>query len=137
GRTGQLFFPDLDIEKVLLKHVEEVNRDFYLTEAVRDNIGAIRKASEMQENVDSRKLLEQLYKALRDRVVTDYRAKFIQRDVFNKIVDNMRTTSLATPLRYVPELTSNLFRHFADAGFSTGRFRHKAYAEVKNLTNSV
>src|SRR5690606_35402657 len=33
GRTGQLFFPDLDIEKVLLKHVEEVNRDFYLTEA--------------------------------------------------------------------------------------------------------
>lgn len=139
-RTGQIYFTELDVDKVADKTIKEVNRDYYLTEPVRDNIGAMNMAASEMEG-EQRGMFDAMYQAMKDRVVTEYNLKFSESDPLNNFMDwylsFRRTMALSNPLRVPYDFTANMVRQGIANGFNAGSFSNPVWAELKKENDSV
>lgn len=139
-RTGQLYFTELDVTKVADQTIKEVNRDYYLTEAIRDNIGAMNQAAAEMVG-EQRGMFDSMYQAMKDRVVTEYNLKFSESDPLHNFMDwylsFRRTMALSNPLRMPYDFTANMVRQGIAEGFNAGSFSNPLWAELKKDNDSV
>lgn len=139
-RTGELYFTELDIAKVANRTVEEVNRDYFLSEVIRDNMGSLNITAETLEG-DMRGAFDAMYQAMKHRVITEYNLKSVNSDAVNDFINwylgFRRFMALSNPMRMPPELLANVLRQGIAVGFNSEAFTHKGWAELMKDTDSI
>jgi hypothetical protein len=139
-RSGEIYFSELDVNKVATHTIKEVNRDFHLTEAIRDNVGALNLTADALEG-EQRGMMDAMYQAMKERVATEYNLKFVDEDAVHNVINwytgFRRTMALANPLRVPNDFTSNTLRLVIEGGGDFNKALHPAYTELMKMQNSI
>jgi hypothetical protein len=139
-RTGEIYFSELNVNKVLSQAIKEVNRDYHLTEAIRDNVGALNLTAETMEG-ELRGMFDAMYQAMKDRIAGEYNLKFVKDDFVHQMINwytgFRRTMALANPLRVPNDFQSNTLRLLIEGGADFKQALHPAYTELMKMQDSI
>ena len=113
-RTGDRFYVSYDLDNIVLGHIRDTFRDFYLTDPVRTTLGSMsRLAAQSEANSDQQGMLIAMEEAIKESVITALdlnreNSKFLAM-AMDKSMQRIRVLNLSTP-RFVADFVSNMGR---------------------------
>ncbi len=138
-RTGTPYFVELDVDKVASRYVRDINRNYFLTPVVRENISSIADAAKKSEG-EIRTMFDQMYEAAKDRVISSYAFNSRGIDGFNTFLDRLingqRNLQLARPDRILVEGLSNVGRLMTMYNGVSANATHPGFVKLMEDTNS-
>jgi hypothetical protein len=113
-RTGDRYYVSYNLDNMILSHIRDTFRDYYLTDPVRTTIGAMtRLATKSDANSNQQRFLVAMEEAVKQGLITTLDLQQEGSDSFSRGVDRLlranRTLKLST-VRFVADFTSNLAR---------------------------
>jgi hypothetical protein len=113
-RTGDRYYVSYNLDNMILSHIRDTFRDYYLTDPVRTTIGAMsRLATRSQKNSDQQRFLVAMEEAIKQGLITTLDLQQEGSDQVSRTVDAIlranRTLKLST-VRFLADFVSNLSR---------------------------
>jgi hypothetical protein len=144
-RSGEMFFAEPDIEIVAKRFIRDVNRDFYLTEVIRDYVGAMDGVVDTLEG-EERNPARAMYDAFKDRVVIEYNYKTFDKTGFDHLVEDYinyrRTMAIANIFRPSYDYAANIVKLVNEQGIgkTASNFltaRDRKWEDVMKMNDSA
>ena len=113
-RTGDRFYVSYDLDNIVLGHIRDTFRDFYLTDPVRTTLGAMtRLAAQSEANSDQQGMLVSMEDAIKESIITALDLNRESSNALSRAIDKsmqrIRVLNLSTP-RFISDFVSNMGR---------------------------
>lgn len=136
-RVKEPYLIDLDIMNIIPRKTTEVNRDFHLTEVMRNTLGSLNSAA-LKAKGEQKTLLKALYGSMFDAVVSEYNYRISSaHGLLKPLIKWKRTLALARVTRPPQEYAANLIRYIVSEGLPNYKAGYNPiYREILDYTNA-